>query len=58
MGKIYENKGLAIKIAALLKDTGHDVDVSHDEYGTRVEIDNVEFTFDTDGKMEDMTIAL
>ena len=57
MAKIDELKILADKIAELL--TGEEeAEINHNEHGTLVRFDNVEFGYDKDGKSEGLTVSL
>ena len=57
MAKIDEYRELANKIAELLKGQD-DMEITHNDCGTLVEIDNVSFSYDADGNGEGITIAL
>jgi hypothetical protein len=57
MAKIDQLKILADKIAELL--TGEDeAEINHNEYGTLIRFDNVEFSYDEKGKSEGLTVSL
>jgi hypothetical protein len=57
MAKIDEHKELADKLAELLN--GQDeIEINHNECGTLVRFDNVEFSYDENGKSEGLTVSL
>jgi hypothetical protein len=57
MAKIDENVELAQKIADLLKGQ-EEMSIDHNEHGTFIEIENVSFSFDENGKSQGLSISL
>lgn len=57
MAKVDDYTELTQKIADLLK--GQDeMSIDHNEHGTSIEIENLSFSFDSDGKSEGLSISL
>jgi hypothetical protein len=57
VAKIDELKILADKIAELLNGV-EDTEINHNECGTLIRFDNVEFGYDEKGKSEGLTVSL